>query len=256
MRCAFLALAASLAVSASAAAAPPTLPLLYADDFEHGIERWQTFDAKGVEPCFKIVEVEGPGGKKTNALRALGTSKYEPPFRSPPNIALLKEINVGEFEITAKVQSTNVDAGPHRDMCIVWDYQGPSHFYYVHFGAISTPDGNACQIFIVNDAARRPITEKKATGTPWTKGWHNVKVVRRVNDGAMEVYFDKMDEPFMAAHDNTFTWGRVGLGTFDDNGNWEDFKLYGALAKPEDMKKSEGEKKSEPSEKPAAKPAP
>jgi len=213
--------------------AAETLPLLYSDDFEHGMERWSTFDAPGAEPCFKVVEVEGPGGKKTSALRTLGTSKYDPPFRSPPNIALLKDVSVGDFELTAKVQSTNVDAGPHRDMCVVWGYQDPSHFYYVHFGAVATPDTNSCQIFIVNDAARRPITETPVKGTPWTNGWINVKVIRRIGDGTMEVYFDDMQKPFMTAHDNTFTWGRVGLGTFDDNGNWDDFELHGALAKPE-----------------------
>jgi hypothetical protein len=212
------------------ARAAQTLPLLYSDDFEHGMERWQTFDAKGVELCFKVVEVDGPAGKQTSVLRALGTSQYDPPFRSPPNIALLKGLNVGDFELTAKVQSTNVDAGPHRDMVVVWDYQGPSHFYYVHFGAVATPDTNSCQIFIVDDAARRPLTNTPVKGTPWTKGWHNVKVVRRVGDGAMEVYFDDMEKPFMAAHDRTFTYGRVGLGTFDDNGNWDDFKLYGVQA--------------------------
>jgi hypothetical protein len=232
----------SVVVPRGLSQAVETLPLLYADDFEHGMERWSTFDAKGDEPCFKVVEVEGPGGKKSNVLRALGTSKYQPPFRSPPNIALLKGFNVGDFELTAKVQSTNVDAGPHRDMVIVWDYQGPSHFYYVHFGAVATPDTNSCQIFIVNDAARRPITETPVKGTPWTNGWIDVKVARRIGDGAMEVYFDNMEKPFMTAHDKTFTWGRVGLGTFDDNGNWDDFKLYGALAKPEDVKQEKAEK--------------
>lgn len=234
MRRFFAALALFAIAPMRAPAAPPTLPLLYSDDFEHGMERWQTFDAKGVEPSFKVVELQGRGDKKTHALRALGTSQYEPPFRSPPNIALLKDVTVGDFELTAQVQSTNVDAGPHRDMCIVWGYQDPSHFYYVHFGAQSDP--NACQIFIVNDAARRPITVKTAKGTPWTKGWHSVKVVRHIGDGTIEVFFDNMDKPFMTAHDVTFTTGRVGLGTFDDNGNWDDFKLYGALAKPEPQK--------------------
>ena len=36
-----------------------------------------------------------------------------------------------------------------------------------------------------------------------------------------------MDEPLMTAKDKTFTWGQVGLGTFDDNGNWDDFQLHG-----------------------------
>ena len=126
-----------------------------------------------------------------------GTSKYQPPHRSPHSIALLKDVVVGDFELTVRVQETNVTAGPHRDLCIFWGYQDPSHFYYVHFGAKADP--HACQIFIVNDAPRTMITVDQAKGTPWTEGWHTVKVVRRVEDGTMKVYFDDMEKPLMTA---------------------------------------------------------
>jgi hypothetical protein len=210
------------------------LPLLHADDFEAGVERWQTSDPDPVaKPTWEVVELENAGGQLTKAFRTTGKSSYKPPFRSPPNFALLKGISVGDFELTAKVQSTNVGAGPHRDMCILWGYQDPAHYYYVHFGAESDP--NACQIFIVNNAARTPITTKKAKGTPWTTGWHEVRVVRRVDDGTIKVYFDDMDEPLMAAQDDAFKWGQVGLGTFDDHGNWDDFELRGVEAKRADV---------------------
>jgi hypothetical protein len=223
MRTLLLALLPLLSPSITGAA--ETLPLLYADDFENGMERWQTRDAKGAEPSFEVVDLKNAAGEPTKALRALGTSKFQPVHRSPPNFALLKDLEVGDFELTAKVQSTNVDAGAHRDMCVFWGYQDPTHFYYVHFGAKADP--HACQIFIVDDAPRLAITQQEAKGTPWTKGWHTVKVVRRVADGTIEVYFDDMEKPFMTAHDKTFEWGRVGLGTFDDNGNWDDFELRG-----------------------------
>jgi hypothetical protein len=223
-----------LLTSASMAQATETLPLLYADDFENGMERWQTRDAEGAESSFEVVDLKNVAGEPTKALRALGTSKFQPKHRSPPNFALLKDVTVGDFELTAKVQSTNVNAGAHRDMCIFWGYQDSTHFYYVHFGAKADP--HACQIFIVNDAPRLAITQKEVKGTPWTEGWHDVKVIRRVADGTMEVYFDDMDEPFMTAHDNTFKWGRVGLGTFDDNGNWDDFELHGVVVDPKAAK--------------------
>ncbi len=229
MRAAFLACLglASLVIAGAPASAQDAMPVVYADDFENGMDSWEPFDAKS----FEITEVKNAAGETTHALRALGTSKFQPKFRSPPNIAMLKDATVGDFEITAKVQSTNPTAGPHRDMCIVFCYQDPTHFYYVHFGALSDP--NACQIFIVDDAARTPITVKTASGTPWTDGWQNVKVVRKVDDGTIEVYFNDMDEPFMAAKDTKFKWGRVGLGTFDDNGNWDDFELRGVETKPD-----------------------
>jgi hypothetical protein len=198
------------------------LPLVIQEDFEHGMDRWQTTDPDGASPVWKLIEVGNPGN---HALRVTGTSKYQPPHRSPHSIALLKDVVVGDFELTARVQETNVNAGPHRDLCIFWGYQDPSHFYYVHFGAQADP--HACQIFIVNDAPRKMITVDQAKGTPWTEGWHEVKVVRRVDDGTISVYFDDMEKPFMTASDKTFTWGQVGVGTFDDHGNFDDITLRG-----------------------------
>lgn len=205
-----------------ARAAETQLPLLLDEKFEHGMDRWQTTDPKGQDPVWKIIEVGPPGN---HALRCTGISKYQPKYRSPFSIALLKDTQVTDFVLTARVQETHVDAGPHRDLCIFWGYQDPDHFYYVHMGA--KPDPHACQIFIVNGAPRTMITVDQAQGTPWTEGWHNVKVVRRVDDGAMDVYFDDMQKPYMTAKDKTFTWGQVGLGTFDDHGNFDDVTLRG-----------------------------
>ena len=209
------------------AAAEP-LPLILREEFEEGMQRWQTSDPNPEQGVWRVIELGSPGN---HALRVTGTSKFKPPYRSPHSIALLKDVVVGDFELTMRVQETNVNAGPHRDLCIFWGYQDPSHFYYVHLGAKSDP--NACQIFIVNDAARTPITVDKAEGTPWTEGWHHVKVVRRLDDGAMEVYFDDMDKPLMTARDQTFTWGQIGIGTFDDHGNFDDLELRGVTVDPQ-----------------------
>lgn len=207
-----------------AAAAAKELPLLLKEDFEQGFSRWQTTDPKGAEPVWKIIEA-GPAGN--HALRCTGISEYVPKYRSPFSIALLKDIKVTDFELTARVQETHIDAGPHRDLCVFWGYQDPTHFYYVHLGA--KPDPHACQIFIVNNAPRKMITVDQAKDTPWDEGWHDVKVVRRVADGAMEVYFNDMKKPYMTARDKTFTWGQIGIGTFDDHGNFDDLLLRGKL---------------------------
>jgi len=90
------------------------------------------------------------------------------------------------------------------------------------------PDPHSSQIMIVNEAARKMITNNKTPGVPWDDDWHTVKIVRRVKDGTIAIYFDDMDKPMMTAVDKTFTKGQVGIGSFDDNGNWDDFKLHGA----------------------------
>jgi hypothetical protein len=199
-----------------------TLPLVLKEDFEKGMDRWQATDADAPKSVWKVIEA---GEKGNHALRVTGKSTYQPPHRSPHSIALLKDLKVGDFELTARVQNTNKTAGAHRDLCIFWGYQDPSHFYYVHFGAKADP--HACQIFIVNGAPRTMITVDQAKGTPWTDGWHEVKVVRRVEDGTIEVYFDDMTKPYMTAKDKTFAWGQIGVGTFDDHGNFDDIVLRG-----------------------------
>lgn len=203
------------------AAEKPDLPLVFADDFEKGTGHWQPTDAE----AWRIVETD-----RGTVYNQFKNSNYKPPHRSPYNISLVKDVLVSDFVLTVKVQSTNKGAGAHRDMCLFFNYQDPAHFYYVHLGKV--PDPNSSQIMIVNDAPRVMITDKKHTspGIPWDDEWHRVKLVRRTADGTIEVYFDDMKKPVMKAADKTFTWGQVGLGSFDDNGHWDDFKLYGIKA--------------------------
>jgi quinoprotein glucose dehydrogenase len=204
------------------------MPLVFSDDFSKGIDAWEPTDAK----AWKITEIDG-----NPAFEILGGSKYEPPYRSPFNIALLAGHRVGDFVLTARVQSTQEPRG-HRDMCLIFGYQDPANFYYVHLGEKTDPHSN--QIFLVNEAPRVAISEKTTPGTPWEVGkWHQVKIKRTAATGLIEIYFDDMETPSHVAHDKTFLNGRIGLGTFDDMGLWDDLKLHGvtveevATAKPD-----------------------
>ncbi len=215
--CAGLALAALFCGAAATLAADECkLPLVFEDDFEKGADHWQPTDPA----AWRIVETTSG-----NVYNQFKTSKYKPPHRSPYNVSLVKDVLVSDFVLNVKVQSTNKGAGAHRDMCLFFNYQDPAHFYYVHLG--KRPDPHSSQIMIVNDAPRKMITKNESPGVPWDDEWHQVKIVRRTADGAIEIYFDDMNKPMMVASDKTFTWGQVGLGSFDDNGNWDDFKLYG-----------------------------
>ncbi len=209
---------------ARAADADAALPVILSEDFENGMGHWQTTDPDPSDSVWKIIEIATePGQTGNHALRVTGASKYEPPYRSPLSIAWLKDVKVGDFELTAKVQNTNPSGGNHRDLCFFWGRQSPSEFYYVHFGHKADP--HACQIFIVNNKERTMITRDQAEGTPWTDGWHKIKVTR--HGGEMKAYFDDMTKPLMTANDTTFGAGEIGIGTFDDNGNFDDVVLRG-----------------------------
>jgi hypothetical protein len=110
-------------------------------------------------------------------------------------------------------------------MCLVFGYQDRAHFYYVHLG--KKTDDHANQIFIVDNEPRRKISTKTTPGTPWDDRWHHVKLERSVADGAISMYFDDMENPVMTAADKTFLWGQIGIGSFDDTGNFANIVLRG-----------------------------
>ena len=191
------------------------LPLVFSEDFEQGRSRWETTD----DEAWTHREVDG------NHVFGLNrrTSNYKPKVRSPHNIALIKDVAVADFVLTFRVRSTK-DTGNHRDCCVFFNYQDPTHFYYVHLGA--RPDPHSGQIMIVKDAPRKALTDNK-NRTPWDDDWHQVKVVRDATKGTIQVYFDDMKKPHMEVTDKTFGKGRVGLGSFDDMNDFDDVKLYG-----------------------------
>lgn len=193
------------------------LPLLVQEDFESGADRWEPADPK----CWRIEEVEDVG-KVFSQFKKDGA--FQPPHRSPFNVALLREAAVGDFALTARVKSTIADYG-HRDACLVFGYQDSAHFYYVHFG--KQTDDHANQVFIVDDAPRTKISTTTSDGTPWDDAWHQIKIVRRIDDGSIEVFFDDMDKPAMTATSDKFQTGRIGIGTFDDTSQWDDVRLFG-----------------------------
>ncbi|QDT58990.1 hypothetical protein SV7mr_14940 [Stieleria bergensis] len=178
--------------------------VVFEENFENGIERWEVLDPK----TWKLSKRDGSMTLEITAR----SSEYKPPHRSPLHIALIKDLTLESFEMTFKVKSTK-DTGNHRDCCVFFNYSDNQHFYYAHLGA--RPDPNSGQIMVVNEAARKNLTENK-NETPWDSQWHQVKVVRDAASGKIEIYFDDMSKPHMSVTDKTFTKGRIGIGSFDD----------------------------------------
>lgn len=197
------------------------LPLLFHENFESGkADHWEPTDAN----AWKMIH---QGGNHVFSL-VNKRSKFEPPVRSPYNRALLKNFDVSDFIFDVKLQSTIPDYG-HRDLCLFFGYQDDAHFYYVHLG--KKMDDHANQIFIVNDKPRTKISTKTTAGTDWDDEWHHARVVRDTESGSIKIYFDNMEEPVMTATDKTFVTGRVGIGSFDDTGNFDELLLFGKQVK-------------------------
>jgi hypothetical protein len=138
--------------------------------------------------------------------------------RAPFNRNLVKKVVVGDFQLDVDLRSTS-RAYPNQSLCLFFGFQDAAHMYYVHFGRRTSDTSN--QVFIVNGEDRTPISTKTTSGTAWDDGWHHARIVRRAESGTIEVYFDDMRTPAMAAVDTTFIRGRVGIGSFDDTGQFD-----------------------------------
>lgn len=186
----------------------------FSEDFENGIAGWEMTDAKAWEVA------EDPAGNKVLAL--VRGSEYTPPHRSPLNIALAKDAEFGSFEMTVRLKQTGREYG-HRDLCLFFNYQDPAHFYYLHLA--TKADDHANSIFIVNGAPRLSIAETRTNGTAWDDQFHAVRIRRDADSGKIEIFFDDMDKPIMTATDKSFTAGRIGVGSFDDVGVFDDIHV-------------------------------
>jgi hypothetical protein len=205
-----------IGASVSRAQGADELPLLFSEDFESGnLAHWSATD-----PTAWKIEIENG----SQVLHQFRQSQVSTPVRCPFNRAVIRGINVSDFQLDVDLQTTARDY-PHRSLCLFFGYQDPSHFYYVHLG--QKADDHANQIFIVNAAPRVKISKTSTDGTPWDDKWHHVRIQRRIESGEIQVFFDKMDQPIMTASDKTFMGGEVGIGSFDDTGRFDRFELRG-----------------------------
>lgn len=164
------------------------------------------------------------------ALELARQSRYEPPVRSPLNIALIGDRVFGDFVLEVDLVQTGKEYG-HRDMCLFFGFQDPSHFYYAHLA--TRADDHAHNVFLVNGAPRVKIARETTAGVNWGLGiWHRVRLERRLADGTIQVFFDDLTKPVMVAIDRTFGAGWVGFGSFDDTGKIDNVRLW-APGKPE-----------------------
>lgn len=197
---------------------PEGYHLLYHQDFSDGaaIEQFELSDPK----AWKATAGE------QGWLELFGKSEYKARVRSPFNIALLKDHQFGDFILEADLAQSGREYG-HRDLCLFFSAKDATNFYYVHIASVADPHAN--NIFLVNDSARVAIATKTTKGTDWgdTNSWHKVRIERDITEGTTKIFFDDMTTPIMEATDTHFDYGRIGFGSFDDTGRFDNIKIWG-----------------------------
>ncbi len=206
------------------------LPLLFTDDFSSGTAKWDFTDPK----VWRIADQDG-----NPILEQTAQSDYKPPHRSPLNLAMIKDLVVGDFVLEFRVQSTGKDV-PHRDAVAAWGWQDPAHFYYAHISRDA--DAVAHNIHVVDGADRKPITKERNEGVKWDDGWHRIRVMRSIEsekrgipldpNAIFKVFYDDMQFRVLIADDvPRFSPGRLGIGSFDDTVRIDDVRVWGKAQK-------------------------
>lgn len=198
------------------------LPLAYHEDFEAGDDDALRAKFEFTDPA--AWEIRKDGDRRVLAL--VKQSDYKPAVRSPVNIAWVKDLKVGPaFVMEVRLRSTTRDYG-HRDLCLFFGGQDPTHFFYVHVAKAADP--NAHNVFLVNGEPRKNIATRTTKGADWDDDYHTVRVTRKAS-GEIEVFWD--GQSIMATDNKHFPVGRVGVGSFDDTGHFDQITVWGQVEK-------------------------
>jgi hypothetical protein len=149
------------------------------------------------------------------------------PIRRPAALALVQSEPLSDVTLEVDLRSTAADVKttPRRDLLLVVGYQSPTRFYYVHISAVR--DDVHHGIFLVSDADRKRI-DSVSVKPPLVDGaWHKARLVRTAASGRIEVFVDDMKAPILVANDSTLGTGRVGVGSFDDTGEFRNIVVTG-----------------------------
>jgi len=147
------------------------------------------------------------------------------PIRRPAALAVLKSEPLTKATVEVEMRSTAPEEVKNRDLEIIFGYESPSRFYYVHLAGITDPNHNG--IFLVDNKDRRRIDDGTTPQQLKDREWHRVRLERDGASGRIDIFVDGSKPSVLRATDTTIASGRVGLGSFDDTGEFRSLAVTG-----------------------------
>ena len=147
------------------------------------------------------------------------------PIRRPAALAIVKSDPLTDVTLKLQARSTAPADLAVRDLQLIFGYQSPTQFYYVHVSKKTDAVHNG--IFIVDNADRKRLDQPVSRAPLGDQEWHTLRLERNAEAGTVAVFFDDEQEPFLSVTDRTFTWGRVGFGSFDETGEFRNVEVTG-----------------------------
>jgi hypothetical protein len=170
-------------------------------------------------------ELDGNGGWSVRGQSLVLEKAGVPsgPIRRPAALAILRDKVLTDFELRVDVRSTAPPDLAVRDVLLIFGYQSPTQFYYVHLAAKTDPVHNG--IFLVNNADRHRLDDASTQARLTDQAWHHVRLERRSATGTINVFFGDGPTPLLSTTDRTLGSGRIGVGSFDETGEFRAFEV-------------------------------
>ena len=141
--------------------------------------------------------------------------------RRPSQFALLEMAPVTHAIVEADVRPTK------RSLMIVYAYQDASHFNYVHFSTDTAAKAAVHNgVFHVYGGERVRISGREgAAAFAGINRWFHIKMEWDGSTGQVQGFVDGTPVPSLHAADLSLASGRIGIGSFDEIGDFKNFKL-------------------------------
>ena len=139
------------------------------------------------------------------------------------NLAVHERIIDGDFTLTALASTTPTDS-PFNDFSIVFGFQDPSNYYFASFSEGN--DANTSGIFVVQNGTRTELADIDTTIAAGAA----VPVRVEREGGAIRVFRDEILAA--SADDATYRSGKVGFGSRNDGGIYDDLVVLGPATPP------------------------
>jgi hypothetical protein len=149
----------------------------------------------------------------------------EPPAgqpRRPMKYALLESKPFSKVTVEAEIKRNG------RSLIIVYAWQDEAHFDYAHISVDTAASQNVHNgMFHIFGGERVRISSLEGPGSLPTQDWTPVKLVFDGETGHCYVEVNGKRNPSLDAVDLSLRRGRVGIGSFDETGDFRNVKVTG-----------------------------
>ncbi len=193
-------------------------PSYYSDGFYDG-------NADGWSP---LTPSRWQVGSESGSLRYfINTTNYEPVNSARlGELSLLANKTLNDFVFECHAKSADAAArNENADLALVFGYQDFDSYYYVNFN--SAP--GLTQLFRTHNGVNTVLaTFNQSTFTESDAAYHALRLER--TGSQILAFFD--GRQVLAATDNFFGAGQVGIGSYNDAGYFDNFALTGECSTP------------------------